>query len=239
MTETAKIAANNAYQRQVAQADADYAADMTELNNYVRTEQERLDDKAYERQQAEAAQEKADKEAMFNEAKQIITSGQWNTTAELENYVSGVQGKVSEDQYNILMQYANTYKNDPEQQLADANVRAKELGIKIGSSTEGALRTESWDKGVNDDRLVITLGGERRRVRVDTEAGADVKAVLDTVQIPEGRVFLHGEKMYIKKDGKYYNIKPLGTGNRARTRGYDDLYRYLAGQTAGLGTSEG
>ena len=49
MTETAKIAANNALQRQLAQADMDYAGKMLELNNYLRTEQERLDDKEYQR----------------------------------------------------------------------------------------------------------------------------------------------------------------------------------------------
>ena len=76
MTETAKIAANNAYQRQLAQAESDYNADMTELNNYVRQEQERLDDKA-----------KAEQDANYNEIMSSVRNGEYNTVADLDKYL--------------------------------------------------------------------------------------------------------------------------------------------------------
>ena len=119
MTETAKIAANNAYQRQLAQAESDYNADMTELNNYVRTEQERLDDKEKAEQERLEDKAKAEQDKLFNEAKGIIEGGAWNTGSELQNYISGLEGKLSDNQYGVLKQYAGSIANNREQKAAE------------------------------------------------------------------------------------------------------------------------
>ncbi|MBO7341400.1 MAG: hypothetical protein J6U87_01835, partial [Clostridia bacterium] len=109
---SAKISASNALANNLAAAETEYTSGMNEVLNNYRIEKQAEADKQYER-------ERAEQDSVFNNAMTTIDSQTWNTTDDLEKYVTGLKGKVSDAQYGELTNRLNFYRNNPEQQAAD------------------------------------------------------------------------------------------------------------------------
>ena len=133
MTESAKIAAANNYSRDVAAADAAYNQGMGELNHYLRTEQERLDDRAKAEQEKLEAKQKAERDEIYGEVMTKIESGEFNTTTELSDYLndktidtdgdgvpeSSFLDLMSPTQRAMVEGKLSYYRQKPEQQAAE------------------------------------------------------------------------------------------------------------------------
>ncbi len=250
MTETAKIAANNSLQRQLAEADAAYESSVVDLNRYVAAEKDAAADKLYERERAEeqwnyqkeqdqyqkeraeeqwnyqkeqdaAAKQAAKQAAAFDNAMVTIDSRSWNTVAELENYINGYNGEVSDTQWQELQGRLNYYKNNPEQQAAEEsakveterNNRYKEAGLKpdehkiatgngVWSLDEtGAFGLDDKSSGAYGDNFEINANGKIYEVERGDNYEADSNVVkaykAHTGTIPKkGEIFSYNGKLY-------------------------------------------
>lgn len=236
MTETAKIAANNAYQRQLAAADAEHAADMTELNNYVRTEQERLDDKA-----------KAERDETYNAIVSAVQNGEYNTTADLARYLGINDSKdgfaegsiatgLSDFQKANLLNMYRTRASDPAQTEAEALAnerKTKAGGAKFLQDETGIFGAFNSDgsEGDNLEVQITTQDGSTQDLELQREtkiADSDAKAIFDTFKIENKRapqvneVFAYDGKFYMFRGGELWLL-----GSRYNTAGYDALYNYF------------
>lgn len=213
MTETAKIAANNSYQRALASADSEYAAGMTDLLNNYRAEK-----------QAEMDRVKADQDAFYNDLITSIEAGEFNTTSELENYINSAKGKVSDDQMIALERKLNFYKNDSEQQAADQE-------YKNTHDENGNLIAQPSIKTADDNGTAITVSGYLK----NTDAGNNFKigdytvelgdAVAEGVlpagstdKVKDGAAFEYNGALYLKKNGVIYTVR--GRGGKMSADGY-------------------
>lgn len=230
MTETAKIAANNAYQQNVAAADAVFAEGMNDLNNYVRTEQERLDDKA-----------KAEQDAAYNEIMTTIDSQSWNTTAELKNYLfgedgqSGVAAGLSDSQRAQVQQRLDFYRNNRDQQAADENyykthnadgtVKPAQVNTK-NISIGGVLKNMQEGNNFKIDGYKVELGEKV----VETGLGNDKNSsflpsdILQTTA--DGEVFEYDGQLYYRSSFKNVDGKVIDRIFKVRGRGGSDTEDY-------------
>ena len=229
MTETAKIAANNSLQRQLAEADAAFDGSMADLNHYVAAEKDAAADKLYERERAEeqwnfqqdqwnyqkeqdtAAKQAAAQDFAFNSAVSAIEGMEFDTVDALQNYVTGLKGKVSEDQYKILENKMNYYQEGVAEIEADA---------KLAEADKASLLRYGYKVDATDD---LAEDGENVEVKingkwVETESGGVVPtghmhdrlmAVLDGKPV-DGEVFYVGEhdQHYLYHDGRFYYLDP-------------------------------
>ena len=248
MTETAKIAANNAYQRQLAEAESDYNADMTELNNYVRTEQERLDDKA-----------KAEQDANYNEIMSSVRNGEYNTVADLDKYLgittnengdkvfgeSSIAAGLSDTQQANLLNLYNTIAGDPEQKESDeAYETAKNTastGIKTGDAVynHGNSGAFGWfaAKDAGDNIEIKLPGADNEHLNVeygekieDQEKDRIIGKYTATKgsKPKDGTVFGYDGVIYVYKDGVLWTV----VGRQNSFEGdYEELYKHYFGET--------
>lgn len=202
MTETAKIAANNAYQQNVAAADAAFAEGMSDLNNYVRTEQ------------------KAEQDAAYNEIMTTIDSQSWNTTDELSNYLFGEDGQggvaagLSDSQRAQVQQRLDFYRNNRDQQAADnAYNDQKTLAVSAGKTTDVGGYLSNTKAGNN-----FTIGNYKVELG---EAAAEGAVPADKVATISDKVpFAYNGAIYIKINGKVYSVR--GRGGKLDSDGYKD-----------------
>lgn len=209
MTETAKIAANNAYQRQLAEADAAYTDGVTELNNYVRQEQERLEDKA-----------KAEQAERYNEIMNAVRNGDYNTTADLEKYLgitSDETGKktfgdgsvgagLSDFQQANLLNLYNTIANDPAQIEADKEYA--QTHNEDGSEKKVIKTNHKGDVSgltVYTEGNNFTVGGYK--VELGKPVGESVVPAASVEKLENGRVFAYNGSLFIKVGNKIYSVR--------------------------------
>ncbi len=217
MTESAKIAAANNYSRDVAAADAAYNQGVADLNNYVRDQQ------------------KAERDENFNNVMTTIDSQTWNTTADLENYIKGYEGKVSDTQWQELQNRLNFYKGNPEQQAAEvahqqaetaqnwANMSVEDARAQFGGAHVGG--TNYTVSGIRDSRkqgdnfTVKTGDGTKYPVQlgqkiVDTDTyntgtGQQIGMIqhFNRLGVGDGEVFTVLGHAYIKLGTDYYEVE--------------------------------
>lgn len=219
MTETAKIAASNAYQQNVAAADAAFAEGMSELNNYVRTEQERLDDKA-----------KAEQDEAFNNVMTTIDSQTWNTTADLEKYIKGYEGKVSDTQWQEIQGRLKYYQENPNQQAADNEYNnQKTLKVSVGKAEDlGGYLSNTKEKNdfkINGHKVELGTAVEDGTVPADKVA-----------KISDKVPFAYNGGIYIKINGTVYAVR--GRGGKLDSDGYKDALDYLVNGKKAAATEE-
>lgn len=239
MTETAKIAANNSLQRQLAEADAAFEGSVADLKHYVASEKDAAADKLYEREWAEeqwnhqkeqdaAAKTAAEQEFAFNAAVSAIEGQEFDTVAGLENYVSGLQSKVSDEQFKILQNKMEYYKEGVAEIEADA---------KLAEADKASLLRYGYKVDATDD---LAKDGENVKVKIDgkwvkTESGGVVPtghmhdrlmAVLDGKPV-DGEVFYVGEhdQHYLYHDGRFYYLDPGSSGGLGDMMNKDKLKR--------------
>lgn len=246
MTESAKIAAANNYSRDVAAADAAYNQGMGELNHYLRTEQERLDDKAKAEQEKLEAKQKAAQDEVYNRALGLIEGGYYNTTDELKNYIEGLGSTVSEEQMNDLWYRYGVIDKDPvqnqneiayqqaetEQQWASMSVEdAKKQfnethvggtaytasGINSGRSYGNNFTIKDGDGKTYDVQLAQKI------VETDTYntgTGRQIGMInhFNRLGVEDGGVFTVNGHVYIKLGTDYYEVENrTGAGRGAPT----------------------
>ena len=244
MTESAKIAAANNYSRDVAAADDAYNQGVADLNNYVRDQQ------------------KAEQDENFNNAMITIDSQTWNTTADLENYIKGYEGKVSDTQWQEIQNRLNFYKEKPEQQAAEiehqqvetaqnwANMSSEDARAQFGGAHVGG--TTYTASGINSDRSYgnnftikdsngKTYGVQLAQKIVDTDTyntgtGQQISMInhFNRLGVEDGGVFTVDGHVYIKLGTDYYEVENrTGAGRGAPTA----LINALSGAGNASGTS--
>ena len=211
MTESAKIAAANNYSRDVAAADAAYNQGMGELNHYLRTEQERLDDKA-----------KAEQDEIYGEVMTKIESGEFNTTTELSSYLNDktidTDGDgVAESSFLDLMSPAQRatvqgklsyYQKKPEQIAADeeyykthnADGSVKNVEVNVGESSDVGGYLNNTNAGNN-----FTIGGHLVELGEEVADGVVPASKVSTIdnKVP----FVYNGAIFIKIDEKVYSVR--------------------------------
>ena len=211
MTETAKIAANNAYQRQLAEADAAYTDGMTELNNYMRQEQERLDDKA-----------KAEQAERYNEIMSAVQNGEYNTAADLARYLGineskdgfgegSIAADLSDFQKANLLNMYQTRASDPAQIEAD-----KEYAQTHNEDGSEKKVVKTNHKGDVSGLMVYTEGNNFTvggyKVELGEPAGESVVPAASVEKLENGRVFAYNGSLFIKVGNKIYSVRDRDHG---------------------------
>lgn len=253
MTETAKIAANNAYQRALAEADSDYAADMTELQNYVRTEKQAEEDKAYERawqedqrkyerDQATKAEAKSAQDELYGEVMTKIEAGEFNTTTELENYLNTqidtngdgtpdatILAQMSPSQQALVRGKLDYYKANPDQVAANKNYVDN---YNADGSKKVTVRTS--DKASISGYLTNTDAGNDfkvggYKVELGEVATEGVIPASETQKVQDGTVFEYNGALYIKKNGEIYTVR--GRGGKLDSEDYKDALKLFEPST--------
>ncbi len=228
MTETAKIAANNAYHRQLAEADAAYTDGITELSNYVRQEQERLDDKA-----------KAEQAERYNEIMSAVQNGEYNTTADLERYLGineskdgfgegSIAADLSDFQKANLLNMYQTRASDPEQIEADKeysqthNEDGSEKKV-VKTNYKGAVSGLAvYTEGNN-----FTVGGYE--VELGEPVGESVVPAASVSTMASGTVFAYNGDLFIKVGSKVYTVRDRDHGYTSDD--YKDALNLIEGGT--------
>lgn len=210
----------NSRLRAYAQAENDYADAHAELLNNYRLEK------------------KAEQDSIYNDAMTTIDSQTWNTTADLENYVKGFEGKVSDAQWSELQNRLNFYKNDTDQQAADVAYEKEQVKQSLAKSgvtkVEGVrfnanpvYNKDKDEDGEGDhykkgDNFTVTDGTDEYKVQFGTYlSGDELKSIEAAVgeHVADNEVFKYGNKLYMRRNGKYYEI----TGRALDKEGYNAL----------------
>lgn len=232
MTETAKIAANNSLQRQLAEADAAYEGSVADLKHYVASEKDAAADKLYEREWAEdqrtyerkwAEDQKAaaEQESVYNTLKSAMQNGDYTTVADLERYLFGAEGQADFDEsdagYGLtpvqkadLLNMYNTIKNDPKQQEADKEFNKTDAQRLFVS----ALKVSDDDvEGIEADDDWISIETDGEDIDVDTVGKAPVETrdrilrLMNEDQKTNGTVLYFDGSYYVYVEGELYGIK--------------------------------
>ena len=193
---------------------------MTDLLNNYRLEK-----------QAEEERAKAEQERVYNEIMNTIDSGSFNTTAELENYLnSGIQNGLSDFQKKQVGQRLEYYRNNPDQQAADQELK----GVQASSAKASFEDDDAflWFGRGNSagDNFEVEIDGEQYNVQYGDEVNDEAKLanLKKAVENPaDGVVFEYGGSIYIYQGGKYREVKPRATSDD----GYNDLYADLTGKS--------
>ncbi len=207
MTETAKIAANNSYQKALASAELEHAeATNALLKNYY-------DQKKAEEQEA-YNRTKTEQDEAYNEAMGLIESGKFNTADELGSYINGIKSSVSEDQGKMLDQQLAYYQGSPEQKAAEReNVKAvQELAAAEEADKIQVVRKDDVKLGgyLNNTKEGNNFKINGYKVQLGAEADESELPSGKTTGIKDGEVFAYNGALYIKKGGSFYTVKPRG-----------------------------
>ena len=229
MTETAKIAANNSLQRQLADADAQHQSSLAELNRYVAEQENAAFDQYYQRGQEEkqwdfqqeqwqyqkdqdaAAKTAAEQEFAFNAAVSAIEGQEFDTVAGLENYVRGLQGEVSDEQFKILQNKMEYYKEGVAEVEADAKQAEADKDL-LFVSTKKVYLDDADGIGEIDDGIAIKTEKSDIDVKTDGKADDKMKTRLLNAAKAQGRtienreVLAFDKKFYVYVNGEFYKI---------------------------------
>ena len=229
MTESAKIAAANQYSQDVAAADAAYNQGMGELNHYLRTEQERLDDKA-------KAEQKAAQDAAYNRVLSLINDGYYNKAEDIKVYIDQLgEGTVSEEQKNDLLYRYGVIAADPNQQAAEvahqqaetaqnwANMSVEDARAQFGGAHVGGTTYTASGIGKNrkhgDNFTIKDSNGESYPVQLaqkivetdtyntGTEQQIGMIQHFNRLGVEDGGVFTVNGHVYIKLGTDYYEVE--------------------------------
>lgn len=149
----------------------------------------------------------------------------WNgSSVELDDYVKGLQGNVSDEQYNSLL---NMYKNSRETVVTDETETAKKDTLKNISADYGVVI-----KGLtvlNDgNNFKMKLGDDTYKVQLGALQPSDSKSELYdmSAKYEDGTAFVYDGQVYFKGEEGIYKVeKRTGkqTGNNDYTRLLDKL----------------
>lgn len=225
---SAKIAASNTLAKNLAAIETEYTSGMNEvLNNY------RIEKQAEEEREQERIRQEQD--SVFNNAMTTIDSQTWNTTNDLEKYVTGFKGKVSDSQYGELENRLNYYKGSTEQQAADeeyyrthnedgtkkgpqVNVKAVSIGGVLNNMSEGNNFKINGNKVELGELVIMTGWGD--------EITSSVLPSNILEQTVDGQVFEHDGKLYYRSSYTNPDGKVIDRVFEVRGRGGKDTDDY-------------
>ena len=192
VSEGAMIDANNRYMSRMGDIEANHAVGSATLLNNYRAEKTAAQDKAYA------------------EAVATLGSGAYRSNEDIDQYLEGVVGKVSEQQADNLRKTADALR--PE--VAQTN-HVEFKGFDGKSNLDAGQKIYLQDN--YQDVYVVESGGEV------SDAG-----VLESAKsVDNGEAFLLGGKIYMKRAGKVYLVNE----RKDETPDYYGvLYRQLSGE---------
>ncbi|MBO5969353.1 MAG: hypothetical protein J6S14_12735 [Clostridia bacterium] len=215
--QSASVDLYNKYATRQGAIDASHASESNDLfKNYM------TDRNAVETQQ------RAEQDALYNQALEIISGGYYTDWGDLENYlVNDVWGKVRPEQQNYLQQmYDYEMSNPTTIQLKEEERVARET---INANNEMAKENEQF-KISRDAKVEIPNMFERSRnpgedIRIEIGnkkysnfdiAGVSTEIEKQLIQtapadLPNNQLFAFGGKVYIKKDGRFFEVTDGGS----------------------------
>lgn len=225
MTETAKIAANNSLQRQLADADAQHQSSLAELNRYVAEQENAAFDQYYQRGQEEkqwdfqqeqwqyqkdqdaAAKTAAAQDFAFDSAVSAIEGIEFDTVDALETYVTSLEGNVSPEQYKVLKNKMDYYKEGVQSVQDENEQAAADKNLLI----ESDLYIDAYDELQKDGGdVVIDVDGEND---IDVNSAGELsdpkllKRLNAVVPNPKnGRVYYFDGQYFTYHNGTYYEL---------------------------------
>lgn len=195
----------NSRLRAYAQAENDFADAYADLLNNYRLEK------------------KAEQDSIYNDAMTTIDSQTWNTTADLENYVKGFEGKVSDTQFGELQNRLKFYQGDSKQQAADEEYKKSKAGIVENSEVAMTGYLDNVYAGNN-----FEIGGYNVELG---DAESDQEFIDAAKSIPNKVPFTANGKVYIKLNGTVYKVRNKA-GNSDTGKNIDKIVAALTGNTA-------
>lgn len=180
---------------------------MTDLLNNYRMEK-----------QAEEEKVKAEQDAFYNELMTNIESGEFNTTADLENYVKSADGKVSEQQKAALNRKLEYYKGNPDQIAADAEIKNSKAAAQSGVTVTDAVFDKNngflgWGRTTNQgDNFRVKLGEETYDVQYGVEPAPseamEIKKAAQAAGAKTHSIFAYkGNLYYLDANGQLHSIE--------------------------------
>ena len=198
---------------------------------------ERYREAAAAEQEKEETKLKTAQDAVYTRAMDMFEKYQFNSAADIDEYLEIVRGRVSDDQWAHLEAYADYYKADPanklifeenEKQAAADKVAAELNAVKNSPVSLYAKNGKFWghtDYRANDNFEIIDKESgtvydvESRGEETDETVLANAAAVL-----PDS-VFAFGGKIYYKaQNGTVYRVGGRGNKENGQYGDYDELY---------------
>ena len=213
LAESTVMEAYSKHANRVAGIEADASAQRnTALQNYNK------DLQAYKKEQKN--------EQLENYSLAANTISNWNgSSVGFDDYVKGLEGKVSDEQYNSLL---NAYKDRAEVVAEDE--RNKEVQKKMEKTLYigESRKVDKLSNVYENQNIKVNLNGDAYNVSVGAEyEGADAGTILqnaNAADIGNGEVFYWGGKVYLKYNDKLYTVKDRASD---QDFGYQELVDYL------------
>lgn len=190
MTETARIAAENSRQKALAAADNDYTDSYSNLMNQYRVEKE-------------AKQQEA-----FDQAMTTIDSGTWHTTAGLEEYIKGFEGRVSDEHMSDLQSRLEYYRGSSEQKQKELEDTFSGGGFKR-SGTKFTVENNGAKGGWSGDNIEVSDGDETYKIQINKALDRSDFGEYNTqmgAYFDEGEIFEYNGKFYLREGDTYYEL---------------------------------
>ncbi len=232
MSETALLDANARYRSEQGRINSEYSARQDAVNEQYR--QNLLD--LYTRVEAE---QKQDRENLYNKAKDAITSWQ-GSSEELTKYVEGLSGQLDDNDYAILK---DVYRGINNGIVAEENAKKLEEAEKEKYQVTDISSFNLKTGGVNNDftpgdNFYIDIGDEKYKVQLGSEvnAGSDVVKAATKAGVLDGEIFMYDGNLYYVNGGKVHSVAKRYTHD-SDNNDYNRLIATLTGNTATVDTN--
>lgn len=167
------------------------------------------------------ADRKTEQDQIYQEAMTMLQSGAYNSSDDIDRYLEGVRGRVSDTQMGQLDYMANYIKNNPDQQEVWKTAAEQEKGAIVSSMGVKNRGKKSMENG---DNFVIQTGNGELGLESRGEV-TDSAIVTVAAGIPDQRVFGFNNQLYVKMGGKIYAV---GARNgKATSDDYETLYQHF------------
>lgn len=163
----------------------------------------------------------------YNLAKDTISN--WNgSSAELDEYIKGLDGQMSGEQYNNLL---NAYKNQREVVVEDEKEQAE--AEKLTPISDKNYTISGVNKNISKgDNFTVKIGTNKYTVQWGGTLGKATAAYDAGTNVADGDIYLYDGKLYYKEsDGTIYEVerKWLQRENKSGVNDYDKLVAALQG----------
>ena len=250
VSETASIDAYNKYLSSMGSIEQQHSADSASLlDNYsaerralVREEQEKAEEEALREEQKaeeealrEAEKTATDQTLMFEHMYNMIDTLSHTQASDIDRYLETARGRVSDTQFALLKDLAQTRKAEWEQLYGSPQspktLEAQQLaasvlenGVSFYENKKGLFYKQDLSNG--DDFTVQDSTGKKyyieSRGRVDNEELAALAS-----GVANNQLFAYGYKIYYKINGEIYEVG--GRKGKNNSEDYTELYNRFYG----------
>lgn len=192
-SESALLQANSDHSARLATIESNTASQKNAAKSQYN--QDLLD--LYDQEQAEIKTEQTEN---YNLA--LDTINNWNgSSADLDAYINGLKGKVSDEQYNSLR---NAYINANEVVVEDEKAEATYVGESraVSGLKDDHEEGENFDVYLDGKIYKVESGGEYK----GSDSATILRAAVDA-GVGDKEVFYYGGKVYLKVGDSLYNVR--------------------------------